>query len=229
MYNLLKKSFILSLLVATFLLSSSCGNASAAGTGSDDEQNDIILQLQEEIVRLQQDMDELQAVEAPEPTPTPDPTPAPNSTPDPTPAPPANTAGGQPPVVVEIHMPEQSPSPSPSPTPTPTPAPADIPGRWVTVGAFQDGESMHVPAEQSMEIDFFANGTGMMTIDGTGSAFTWTGGDTGPAGRIVMNFTGFFGTDARSETMTYQIHGTQMNLTHTLFYEVISTILRKSE
>ena len=88
---------------------------------------------------------------------------------------------------------------------------------------------MHVPPEQSFEIELNLNGTGRMTIEDTGNVFTWTGGDTGAVGRIVLDFSGFFGTDNRSETMTYQIQATQLNLTHTMFDEVITTILRKAE
>ena len=135
----------------------------------------------------------------------------------------ASPANG--PIIVEVHVVEQ-----PEPTPTPTPEPASLPGRWVTVGMVRDGTQIHnVPPEHSMEIDLFANGTGMLRIDGTGSPFSWTGGDTGAGGRIIMTFSSFFGTDNHTETMTYRIVGTQLNLAHNIFDEPLTTILMKAE
>ena len=129
---------------------------------------------------------------------------------------------------IEIIIPENTPKPSP--TPAPTPAPASLVGRWVTVGAVRSGIPIHVPPEESMEIDFFSNGNGMMNINGIGNMFTWTGGDTGAIGRIVITFGSGFGSSDQSETMTYRISGTQMGLTHTMFgYEPTTTFLVKAE
>ena len=140
-------------------------------------------------------------------------------------APPQNNAdAANEPIVVEIHVVE-----TPEPTPSPTPPPASLTGRWATIGATRDGASINVPPEQSMEINLFANGTGTMRIEGTGNPFTWTGGDSGATGRIVMNFTSFFGNDSRRETMTYQISGSRLYLTHTIFDETITTIFIKEE
>ena len=126
-------------------------------------------------------------------------------------------------IVVEIRTGE-TPEPSPSPTPEPT----NLVGRWATVSATRNGESIEVPPDQSMDLVFFANGTGSMHIEGIGNMFTWTGGDTGAVGRIVLNFVDGFGHNP-NETVTYRITGTQLDLTHTIFDETITTILRKSE
>jgi len=134
------------------------------------------------------------------------------------------------PIVVEIHVAEApSPTPVPSPTPYPSPEPVSLFGRWVTVGAMREGTAIDVPAEHSMEIYLSSNGTGNLNIQGVRETFIWTGGDTGDTGRIVMSFTGHFGSDAQDETMTYRISGPQLNLTHTIFGETITTILRKAE
>ena len=78
-----------------------------------------------------------------------------------------------------------------------------------------------------MEFNFFLGGTGNLVIEGIGSAFTWTNGSTGAIGRIVLDFSDFFGASA-NETMTYQIVGSQLNLTHTMFGDQMTTILVKA-
>lgn len=133
------------------------------------------------------------------------------------------------PIVIEIQVPDPTPSPTPSPTPTPTPAPASLFGRWVTVGALRGSDTINVPPEQSMEIEFSRSGTGRLDIEGHADPFSFTGGDTGYIGRIVMTFTGGFWGDSHSETMTYVIQGRQLWLTHDMFDENITTILRKAE
>jgi len=130
------------------------------------------------------------------------------------------------PIVVEIHVVE--PSPEPSPTPSPTPEPATLYGRWVTIGAVQNGIVVAVPPEQSFEIELNSNGTGTMVIEGIGSVFTWTGGDTGEIGRLVITFTEHFGYGSTTETMTYAITGTNMGLTHTMFDSLMTTTMRKA-
>jgi len=130
------------------------------------------------------------------------------------------------PIVVEIHVIE--PSPEPSPIPSPTPEPATLYGRWVTIGAIQNGILVAVPPEQSFEIELNSNGTGTMVIEGIGSVFTWTGGDTGEIGRLVITFTEHFGYGSTTETMTYAITGTNMGLTHTMFDSLMTTTMRKA-
>jgi hypothetical protein len=145
----------------------------------------------------------------------------PEEVPAPEPAPVANE-----PIVVEIHVIE--PSPEPSPIPSPTPEPATLYGRWVTIGAVQNGVAIAVPSEQSFEMEFNSNGTGTMVIEGIGSAFTWTGGDTGEIGRLVITFTEHFGYGSTTETMTYAITGTNMGLTHNMFDSLMTTTMRKA-
>ena len=227
----IRQLVLLLLLLTAIIFQGGCGAAS--DSGSDDSAIELLREIQAELVELRAENNELrenndallrsieeirenEAVES-------DPAPVPPAAENPPASEGTNTASDN--IVVEIHLPQ----PSPTPTPSPTPEPASLIGRWVTVGASRDGTSIPVPPEQSMEIEFFANGNGIMSIENTGNLFTWTGGDTGAIGRIVMNFTGSFGYGSSSETMTYQITGTQMGLTHTMFDESITTLLVKAE
>ena len=136
-----------------------------------------------------------------------------------------NTAPANEPIVVEIHV---TAPPEPTPTPTPTPEPVSLFGRWVTVSATRDGETIHVPAEEWLDISILTGGTGALRIEGETRMFNWTGGDTGASGRINLTFTGFFG-DIQREAMTYQISDSRLYLTHSMFDELTTTILEKPE
>ena len=129
------------------------------------------------------------------------------------------------PIQVEVTVVEP-----PEPSPAPSPAPASLPGRWTTIGLAYGSEVVSVPAEESFELELFSGGTGLMRVQGIGSPFNFSGGDTGYQGRLELNFTEGFGhANISTAVMTYRITGTQMNLTHTLFGETQTTVLLKAQ
>lgn len=234
MTNLLKMTSFFTLILLTLVFFTACGRVTEPGAGG--EELALLREIQSELSELRDENQELrrdnaqlmehieelnnaantELVETTWYTTAENPTPPP---PVPAPDEPATNDS----ITIDVHIHE-----TPEPTPSPTPPPASLIGRWTTVGFVEDDETVHAPPHQSLQLDFFQGGTGMMSIEGEGHSFTWTGGDTGYIGRIVMSFTGSFGHDMHTETVSYRIESTTMYMTHDIFYETLTTVLRKA-